>query len=440
MTPVNNTPEYPLPPAFLQQMQQMLGAHFDAFMASYLHTPLRGIRFRSVKPPLESPEIGDVVPYALNAYYLSLDSKAGAQPLHEAGAYYIQEPSAMTAATVLAPKDGERVLDLCAAPGGKSTQLAMSANLQLLVANEPIPSRAQILSRNIERMGISNAIVTSAYPEQLAEKWPEYFDKILVDAPCSGEGMFRKHPETRLEWNEQSPARCAERQLGILHSAAKMLRIGGRMVYSTCTFNPIENEGVLDAFLATHSDFHLCPFSLPGLSDAPQGYLHIWPHEVRGEGHFVALLEKDGCRQSIVAPPSFPSIDKKAAQQIADFYISIGCHCSLRPNALFAGRPVILPDAYPDLKGIRVLRAGLHLGDYKGKTFIPDHAVALAARFERCVELDREQVMSYLHGDVIPCDKTLKGFVILSYQGYQIGFGKASDCMIKNHYPKGLRK
>lgn len=436
----NNVLAYPLSTAFLQQMQQMLGDRFDAFRASYEQPALRGIRFRDERRPLPQTELGGTVPYAVNACYLQQDSKAGALPLHEAGAYYIQEPSAMSAAAVLAPRDGERVLDLCAAPGGKSTQLAMSAKLKLLVANEPIPNRAQILSRNIERMGIANAIVTSAYPEQLAEKWSSFFDKILVDAPCSGEGMFRKHPETRSEWNEQSPARCAERQLDILTSAAKMLRGGGQMVYSTCTFNQWENEGVLNAFLSSHPQFHLCPFSLPGLPDAPQGYLHLWPHEVRGEGHFVALLEKDDCEErAAVSSPLLP-VDKHTAQLVRDFFVSAGCEQVLTPNAVFAGRPVLVPEGYPDLRGVRTLRVGLHLGEIKGKVFIPDHAVSLSVPFKETVALDDAQVLAYLHGDVLPCNESMKGFVVLSYNGYQIGFGKASGGMIKNHYPKGLRK
>ena len=434
------TPDISLPTAFLNNMKSILGPDYEAFLSSYNQPALRGLRFRSKPPQSVEPDLQGRILYAKNAHYLSLDSLAGATPLHEAGAFYIQEPSAMTAAAVLNAQDGDRVLDLCAAPGGKSTQLAMSANLSLLVANEPIANRAQILSRNIERMGIPNAIVTSAYPHQLASKWPKFFDKILVDAPCSGEGMFRKHPETRAEWNGQSPLRCAERQLDILTSAAKMLRDGGRMVYSTCTFNQYENEGVVAQFLEAHPNFHLCAFSLPSLPAAEQGFLHLWPHQIKGEGHFVALLEKDGDALPASAKPALPPIDRKSTLQITEFFDSIGCTSSLIPNALFGGRPVYVPDCTPDLSGIRTLRAGLHLGELKGKVFIPDHAVALSIPFHQTIALDDTQILSYLHGDTIPCNETLKGFVVLSYQGYQIGFGKASDGMIKNHYPKGLRK
>jgi len=435
------TIDIPFSDAFLQQMQEMLGNEYTDFLASYQDIPHRGLRFRDQRTPLPPEQLKGRISYANNGYYLSEDSPAGALPLHEAGAYYIQEPSAMTAVAVLAPQDGDVVLDLCAAPGGKSTQLAMSAHLSLLVANEPIQSRAQILSRNIERMGISNAIVTSAYPHQLASKWPAFFDKILVDAPCSGEGMFRKHPETRNEWDAQSPVRCAERQLDILSSAALMLKNGGKMVYSTCTFNHTENEGVIENFLRLHPNFRLCPFILPGLPEASEGQLHLWPHKIRGEGHFVALLEKsEGEETSVVKNASLPPVERKNAEAIRAFFEGIGCETPIIPNALFGGKPVVLPPVCPPLDGIRVLRCGLHTGEFKGKAFIPDHAVALSTPFSKIYSLSDEQVQSYLHGEVIPCDDTLKGFVVLSYQGYQIGFGKASDGMIKNHYPKGLRK
>ena len=202
--------------------------------------------------------------------------------------------SAMIPAAVLNARPGERILDLCAAPGGKTTQNALRMKGQgTIVCNEPIRDRAKILSRNVERMGIPNAIVVSAWPEDLAKVWPEAFDAIQCDAPCSGEGMFRRHPESRDEWTAESPAGCAKRQGDILDSAAVMLRPGGRLVYSTCTLNQIENEGVVEAFLQRHGDFILEAFELPTLA-APTGMLTIYPHRVKGEGHFVALLRRKG--------------------------------------------------------------------------------------------------------------------------------------------------
>ncbi|MBQ7455714.1 MAG: RsmF rRNA methyltransferase first C-terminal domain-containing protein, partial [Clostridia bacterium] len=361
--------EQSLPPAFLQRMRAMLGAQADAFFASYEQPPLRGVRFRDARRPLPAEELGAPIPYAVNACLLSSGSAAGALPLHEAGAYYLQEPSAMAAAAVLVPRDGDRVLDLCAAPGGKSTQLAQSAKLSLLAANEPIPSRAQILSRNIERMGITNAVVTCAYPDALAERWAGFFDKILVDAPCSGEGMFRRHPETRTEWTPDAPQRCHERQITILRSAARMLRPGGRMAYSTCTFNETENEGTVTAFLAEHPDFRLSPIRIPGLPEAPGGMLRLWPHLFPGEGHFVALLEKAGDAPAAATAP-LPKPDRAAFAAWKAFCDETGC--ALSANAAWNGRLLHAPECLPPLDRLRVLRVGLHLGEVRGKLFLPD--------------------------------------------------------------------
>lgn len=256
-----------LPPAFVSRMRAQLGEEADAYFAAMEMPCLRGLRLNPQKPvpgaALEA--VGGVeepVPwYPALGRYLRNDSPAGADPLHEAGAYYLQEPSAMAPVSVLSPRPGECVLDLCAAPGGKSTQIAAAlAGEGLLVSNEPVPSRAKILSRNIERMGVANALVVSAQPEALAARWGVLFDAVLVDAPCSGEGMFRRHPETRAEWNPASPMGCAERQRRILGCAAAMLRPGGRLVYSTCTLSPEENEETVRWFLREHPDFSAQPF------------------------------------------------------------------------------------------------------------------------------------------------------------------------------------
>lgn len=427
-----------LPHAFIENMRPLLLGEMDAFLASYQQSPSRGVRFRNARRPLPAQELRGDVPYAKNACYLSLDSLAGAIPLHEAGAYYLQEPSAMAAAAALDAQDGDRVLDLCAAPGGKSTQLAMGAKLALLVANEPIPSRAQVLSSNIERMGVCNAIVTSAYPDALAAQWQGFFDKILVDAPCSGEGMFRRHPEARDEWSADSPARCAARQDGILHAAAQMLRAGGRMAYSTCTFNTLENEGSITRFLDAHPDFRLVPFALSGLPAAPNGMLRLWPHKVRGEGHFVALLEKSGDAAPAPGAAALARPESAAMQAYHSFAAEVGC--TALPNALFAGRMVQAPSVLPPLAHIRVLRLGLHVGEMRGKVFIPDHALALGAPIARQYVLSDEAARAYLHGDTLRCDDTLRGFYAVTVQGYQLGFAKASNGQMKNHYPKGLRK
>jgi len=428
-----------LPKAFVDRMAAQLGDELPAFLRTYDEPYQRGIRLNPHKPAACQPEgILEAVPWEPTGYYLSMESKAGADILHEAGAWYLQEPSAMIPAAVLNARPGERVLDLCAAPGGKSTQNALRMNGQgLIVCNEPIRDRAKILSRNVERMGIPNAVVTSAWPENLAKIWPEAFDAIQCDAPCSGEGMFRRHPETRDEWNAESPTGCAKRQGDILDSAAGMLRPGGRLVYSTCTLNQIENEGVVEAFLQRHPDYTLEAFELPGLS-APEGVLTIYPHRVKGEGHFVALLRRkgEGSAEWKTAAPKENAPDKAAMKVLHDFMPGA------QANLLFGGELRYCPD-FPDLskaKGVSVLRSGLHLGTVKGKVFVPDHAWAVCNQPPKVprVNLTEDQARMYQNGQVVPANG--KGWVLACYGGVALGWGKVSDGMMKNHYPKGLRR
>ena len=429
--------EYGFPEGWIEQLRPLLGGQLPDFLRSLNEPPLRGIRMRKgVAPP---PEAEEKVPWGTDAYYLPLDSDAGARPLHEAGAYYIQEPSAMTAAAALHPLPGERVLDLCAAPGGKSTQLAaMMAGEGVLVCNEPMPGRAQVLSRNLERMGVKNAVAVCALPEELSPRWPGFFDKILVDAPCSGEGMFRRHPETRGEWTVSVPAGCAGRQLHILRHAAVMLRPGGMLAYSTCTFNATENEGTVEAFLQEHPDFHLFPFSLPGLRPCG-GMLRLWPHCAKGEGHFAALLQKDGEAQKKQAAHGLPSPGKAEAALVRAF-LQEHIAENVQPNALFAGKAVSAPEELPPLQGVRVLRLGLQIGEVKGKIFLPDHALALACPSRRTLPVTEDQARAYQAGQVLPIDEGMRGFYTPALNGLNLGWGKASGGQLKNHYPKGLRK
>ncbi len=430
-----------LPQAFIDRMAVQLGDELPAFLRTYDEPYQRGIRLNPFKPVETSflPEgLLEPIPWEPTGRYLSLDSRAGADILHEAGAWYLQEPSAMIPAAVLNARPGERILDLCAAPGGKTTQNALRmAGQGTFVCNEPIADRARILSRNVERMGIPNAIVVSAWPEKLAALWPEAFDAIQCDAPCSGEGMFRRHPESRDEWTAESPAGCAKRQGDILDSAAIMLRPGGRLVYSTCTLNRVENEGVVEDFLQRHPDFTTQAFTLPGL-DAPEGMLTIYPHWVRGEGHFVALLRRKGEGTAIwkTASPKENAPDKAAMKVLSDFMLG------QQANLLFGGELRYCPDM-PDVskaKGVSVLRSGLHLGIVKGKVFIPDHAWAvcnLPPETPR-VHLTEEEARAYQNGQVVPAEG--RGWVLACYGGVPLGWGKVSDGMMKNHYPKGLRR
>lgn len=355
----------------------------------------------------------------------------------------------MAAVAVLAPQPGERVLDLCAAPGGKSTQIADALEGRgLLVSNEPVPSRAKILSRNLERMGVTNGLVVSAEPEQLAPRWTGFFDAILVDAPCSGEGMFRRHPETRAEWTEQSPAGCAARQKRILTSAWIMLRPGGRLVYSTCTLNIEENERVIDWMQQAFSDCETAAFTLPSGEgaelDAPGGTLHLYPHRVKGEGHFVALLRKRGDEPhaSALAPgDALAKPDKPLLQAYESFAKAVGTALPVANARL--GDALLSAPELPPLQGIRVLRAGVQLGALKGKVFQPDHALALAmsptAGFPS-FSVSPAEARAYLRGEVLPCPDSLSGFYLVCYESLPLGFAKASNGQLKNHYPKGLRQ
>lgn len=441
-----------LPEAYRRQMESQLGEQASAYFAALEAPYVRGLRLNPRKPidpglidGLQEP----VAWQAQNGRYLAMESAAGLDPLHEAGAYYIQEPSAMAAVAVLAPKPGERVLDLCAAPGGKSTQIADAlAGQGLLAANEPVLSRAKILSRNLERMGVANALAVCAEPERLAPLWQGCFDAVLVDAPCSGEGMFRRHPETRGQWSEQTPAGCAARQKRILASAWRMLRPGGRLVYSTCTFNPEENEGVVGWLLAACPDARPVPFTLPlpegRALKGERGTLHLYPHQLKGEGHFVALVRKLGDTPVAGFMPAAASLTPPAPQALAAYRAwaqGLGGALPL-PNAQL-GEMLIAAPELPPLKGVKVLRAGLQLGTLKGKSFWPDHALALGLPLPYALPLralSPEEAKAYLRGESLQMPADASGYGLAAYQGLALGFGKASDGQLKNHYPKGLRR
>ncbi len=445
-----------LPQAFIDRMAAQLGDELPAFLRSYDEPYQRGIRLNPFKPAALPEGALAPVPWEPTGRYLSLDSRAGADILHEAGAWYLQEPSAMLPAAVLAPQPGERVLDLCAAPGGKSTQLGLRmAGQGTLVCNEPVPDRARILSRNVERMGIPNALVTCAYPDELSALWPEAFDAIQCDAPCSGEGMFRRHPETRAEWTPESPTGCAKRQSDILNHAAKMLRPGGRIVYSTCTLNRIENEGVIEAFLARHPDFRVQPFALPGV-EAPTGMHTCYPHRMQGEGHFVALLVREGSAPGLPWKPYKPDAPARAVLAAAQSALPEGITANAawlrESDARTEEWEIFALPELPEGKLPRILRRGLHIGAVKlphtakgkGKAsaplFIPDHALALSIFLPEVprAELTEQQARAYQSGQTIEAEG--KGWTLACYAGIPLGWGKVTDGTMKNHYPKGLRR
>ncbi|MDR2044049.1 MAG: RsmF rRNA methyltransferase first C-terminal domain-containing protein [Clostridium sp.] len=394
------------------------------------------------------------VSWAPHGWYYPPDLQPGGHPYHAAGLYYIQEPSAMAPAGLLQAQPGTRVLDLCAAPGGKSVQLADRMKGQgVLVCNDIHPARARILSENVERMGIRNALVTNERPERLSGFFPLYFDEILVDAPCSGEGMFRKSEEARTQWSLEAVRACAKRQDGILEEAAAMLRPGGRLVYSTCTFAPLENEGTVSRFLARHAEFSVSvPPWTPGMSQGRSAWtenpapglehtIRLWPHKIKGEGHFMALLQKAGEPESAQATQKCRNLGKKRKDSgFRAEFLRTGLSGSL---LTFGGQLYLAPPEFPSLQGLKVLRPGLHLGTQKKNRFEPSHALALTLSPEdvsrhKDLAPDGETVRAYLNGQTFPAEGE-DGWHLITTGGYSIGWGKLSGGVMKNHYPKGLR-
>ncbi len=428
-----------LPEAFLEEMKNMLGSEYDAFLDSYNDGKIYALRLNPLKiltGTLNTDWHLAPVEWCPTGFYYEEHDTPGKHPFHEAGLYYIQDASAMLPAELLDPVPGDYVLDLCAAPGGKSTQLAGKLLGQgLLVANEPIPSRAKILSENIERLGVKNALVVNAYPQDLSGRFECYFDKILVDAPCSGEGMFRKNPDAVNEWSPQSVEMCATRQAEILDEAAKMLRPGGKIVYSTCTFSSLEDEECIKNFIARHPDFSMLQEQ------------RLWPHKVKGEGHYVALLQKKESSDTYSGKRKYVNTAKKAEYS---GFISFakenlpGLQLDDRQDfLLFGDQLYYLPEGVLDIKGLKVLRPGLHLGTQKKDRFEPSHALALALKpseVANSLDLpsDSSEVRAYLNGQALPCDGK-NGWTLVTVDGYSIGWGKVSGGLLKNHYPKGLR-
>ena len=428
---------YQLPEQFIQNMKKQLPENeWEAFFAVYGNKPVKGVRLnplrggryalKQVLPFLQEP-----VAWEENGFYTE-GEKLGASPFHFAGVFYSQEPSAMSAAPLLDVKAGERVLDLCSAPGGKGTQLACKMQGEgIIVLNEPILSRAKILSQNVERMGIKNAVVTSEMPAKLAEKFPAYFDKILVDAPCSGEGMFRKNADEALrEWSEENVALCAARQKEILENATKMLKKGGRLVYSTCPFSTQEDEGQVCDYLQNHPQMRLIKQE------------KLYPHKIKGEGHFVALFEKtDGEIGDKKPIKPFVARDSERAYREFEktfFREKFACNLHEANGVLYE-----LPQNVFDWKGLQVLRVGVRLGEVKNGRFEPNHSLAMCLKKEevlRAVDLSQtdERVGKYLRGETFEAD-VKNGWCMVCVEGFPLGFGKAVNGTIKNHLPKGLR-
>lgn len=461
-----------LPEAFIHNMRTILGPRLDSFLRSYSEPRVYGLRMNPLKsydPKLVMAYAEDAfglqpVPWCPAGYYYNEASRPGKHPYHAAGLYYIQEPSAMTAAELLDPQPGEVILDLAAAPGGKTTQIAGRMRGQgVLVANEIHPARAKILSENAERCGVVNAIVTSAAPDELSRRFPALFDRIMLDAPCSGEGMFRKDEGAIAEWSDAHVAMCAARQADILEHAAIMLKPGGRLVYSTCTFNRSENEDAIAAFCKVNPAFELLQTE------------RIWPHESRGEGHFVAVLRKaadstamhstrddrrnrGGSGAGSGRHDSGGRAKKGIAGDMAMLHSFAEAALPGDGFELGPGEPLRFGDALywlphtasgspiraGDLKGLKVARPGLHLGDIRTNRIEPSHALALAvpadaARWVQTYRPEAPEVAAFLRGETLPAHEASSGWGLVAVDGLPLGWGKASGGQIKNHLPKGLR-
>lgn len=405
----------------------------DAFFESYNKPVCRGIRVNTLKIGVDdflkiSPFETSPVAWEKNGFFVQ-GEKLGKTVLHNAGAYYVQEPSAMSAVPLLQIERGERVLDLCSAPGGKGTQCAQALGGEgLIVLNEIVFSRSKILSQNVERLGIKNAIVTCASPDSLVNDFENYFDKIIVDAPCSGEGMFKKEPAAVEEWSNENVIACAERQRGILDCAARMLKSGGKIVYSTCTFAEEEDEWQINEFLSSHCDFSLIKAE------------KLLPHKVDGEGHFCALMQnqREFCSwDEKYLLPVFK--DKKLLCEYKKFesetlFVEFD-NLHIVSDVLYS-----LPNEMPKIS-VQTLRAGVRLGQFVKGRFVPDQSLAscLNRNEAKGVDVDENQANLYLAGNVIDCDEDIKGWCVVFYKGLSLGWGKAVNGVLKNHYPKGLR-
>ncbi|SEB75526.1 RsmB/NOP family class I SAM-dependent RNA methyltransferase [Paenibacillus sp. GP183] len=448
-----------LPADYIERMRLLLGEDSEKFLSSYEAARTHGLRFNMGKINAGCSAAEEIIeqfglepiPWCEPGYYYDESARPGKHPYHAAGLYYIQEPSAMSVVELLDPKPGDVVLDLAAAPGGKSTHIADKLQGEgLLIANEIHLARAKILSENIERMGIANCVVMNASPDRLAERFPGFFDKIMLDAPCSGEGMIRKDPNAAAEWSVDLVRKCATRQMDILPDAVRMLKPGGILAYSTCTFNREENEDTIQALIERFPELELLQTE------------RIWPHLHKGEGHFAAILKKNAeytedLREKIKPGQKSDKTNKLMSEAISlfeDFQKQVLPGFRLGPGEplLFGNQLYHLPYAagcsFGDqtLQSLKVVRPGLHLGEVKKTRFIPAHSLALAVNKRSAkpshtysLAADSREILAYLHGEALITKRSVQGWVIVLIEDHPVGWGKESEGQLKNHYPKGLR-
>ena len=460
-----------LPEAFLLKMQELLGEEFGQYLESFKEEWKPGLRVNTLK--LSPGELAELVPWNLepvpwadNGFYYdgTLDGEVlrpSKHPAYYAGLYYLQEPSAMTPAAMLPVVPGDRVLDLCAAPGGKSTELASKLKGRgMLVSNDISYSRARALLKNLELAGAANICVTSEAPEKLAGVWPEFFDKILVDAPCSGEGMFRRDEDMVKDWNEKGPEYYVPIQRQILSQAAAMLRPGGYMLYSTCTFSVEEDEENVAYVLEEFPQMQLCCLDLDKVPGACGGFglsgcMRLFPHRLKGEGHFLALMRKkggdDGGKK--ILPPMDPGTAGKRVRAVEKekeldaFLRQSGTEWDYERIVIHQDNAYYLPEGLAWNLPLRFLRTGLFLGELKKGRFEPSQALAMsmkAGQFPNTVSFPGgdSRVLRYLKGETISLEGDegpVKGWCLAAMEGFPLGWAKGTGMSLKNKYYPGWR-
>jgi NOL1/NOP2/sun family putative RNA methylase len=472
-----------LPAEFVKRYQSLLSPGSSEFLASFSEPPLVGLRVNTLKITVHeflkiSPFPLKPIPWSPSGFIVPHTYQPGKHPYHAAGLYYLQEPSAMAVSELLAPQSGDRVLDLAAAPGGKATHLAaLMKNEGILVANDIHSRRVWDLAENLERCGVRNTCLLNESPENFIPVFENYFDRVLLDAPCSGEGMFRRSKHAISDWSQELVLSSSHRQSKIMHTAARLLRPGGTLVYSTCTFSPEENEHVIDRFMTSHPEFELIALPyLPGFSNGHPGWvdgfskhplqntIRIWPHQAQSEGHFIAALRKSGTPQNMKKNSAYHSnLPDEIYALFQDF-----CQQNLRIQ--FEQGSITCIGSYlyqistdlPHLSDLKVIHPGWWLGIIKKKRFEPAHALALGLSSQDVlhnVHLETShstkeppsQVYLYLRGEQLALHQVInkntnfmpfperKSWGLFCLDNYPVGWVKFVGDLMKNYYPRGLR-
>ncbi len=445
-----------LPFDFTKRMKDLLGEEYEKFEASYSEEPVRSFRINTNKISEENfekinPFGGEKIPYAENGFYFSHDG-IGNHPYHHAGMIYIQEPSAMAAVASVDIQPDLKILDLCASPGGKSTQAAAQIPDGVLVSNEIVPSRCKTLTGNIERMGFKNVITTCADAKKIASLYGEAFDLVIVDAPCSGEGMFRKDENAQKEWSVENVLHCAERQHEILDEIKTAVKPGGFLLYSTCTFSLEENEKNVDRFLGENENFELVEVNNSVKIFTADGIIfdgckeknisrcrRFYPHVAKGEGQFIALMKKtDGLGIEELPPNALNDIPKNEQKIIFDFLDETLISYNKKAVKKYKENFVYFDSDFPVPNG--AFSCGVTIGSLQKNYIKPHHQFfsAMGKTFRQKIELSPEQAKKYIHGETVDCEFD-KGWCAVTIEGCPIGGAKAVNKTAKNHYPKGLR-